>query len=992
MFIRIFNPAGFLKALRIMLIALFLAVAAGLPQGVWAQKIFQLDSDRIQLVYLGKRYTYLTPHVLRSFENAMDFHQGLWDYEPGKVYVLLNDFQDYGTGGAISIPLNQVLLGIGPYSFAFSIIPSSERFQWLFNHELTHIVMTDKPNSSDEFWRKAFLGKVLRDEQKPLSALWSYATVPRWYAPRWYQEGIACFMETWMSGGLGRAMGYYDEMYFRSLAFEEKPIHSVVGLETEGTSEDFQVGANSYLYGTRFVTYLAREYGIDKLRDFYLRTENSKAFFGSQFSQVYEKPLGQAWDEWIEFEREFQNENIHRIKEYPLTHFSPITNEPLGSVSSFRYNPETDKIYAAINHPGVISQIAEIDVNTGNISKIADLDAPALYYSTHLAYDHEKNQIFISEQNNKYRSLVKIDVETGKKETLLPFTRTGDLVFNPADQSLWGVRFDNGYCMLVKIPEPYNEMLPMFFAPFGKSVFDLDISSDGKMLSASLSGIQGEQELVLFDIKALELGVRTYQILLKLEDNTLTQFKFSTDNQSLIGTSYYTGVSNIWKVGIKDGSFELLSNTETGYFMPLPYRSDSLFVLRFYRDGMLPGRIPLEVIQEANAIEFLGNQVVQRHPVIEDWSLPPPIALDTASIYEGQYHPLKEMILANAWPDVAGYRNTVAAGYRLFWRDPLSLSQIELFLAGSPWSPYEDKRKIHAHLDWNYWNWKLSASWNKSDFYDLFGPTKRSRAGYTVGLSYENSFTLKDPFRWSYSVAVSTYGDLEVLPQYQNIATPIRNFQAASAGFGISKLRHTLGGVDFEKGYRWSLSGTSYYARQSLFPTLISNLDLGFLIPFGRNNSFWVRNTTGQSFGDKGSALSYFYLGGFRNNYVDWRDARQYRSSIAFPGAEIDEVSAYRFVRTMAELNTKPIRTRNFGFTWLYPTFIYTSFFGSHLAVNPFYESDNRNLFNVGFQTDMEVVLLSYMKTTWSAGYAHVFEKGKPDKGQWMFSLKLLGR
>jgi hypothetical protein len=32
------------------------------------------------------------------------------------------------------------------------------------------------------------------------------------------------------------------------------------------------------------------------------------------------------------------------------------------------------------------------------------------------------------------------------------------------------------------------------------------------------------------------------------------------------------------------------------------------------------------------------------------------------------------------------------------------------------------------------------------------------------------------------------------------------------------------------------------------------------------------------------------------------------------------------------------------------------------------------------------------MKTTWSAGYAHVFEKDRPDKGQWMFSIKLLGR
>jgi hypothetical protein len=60
-----------------------------------------------------------------------------------------------------------------------------------------------------------------------------------------------------MSGGLGRAMGNYDEMYFRSIVSEKKPIYSVVGLETEGTTIDFQVGANSYLYGSRFVTYLA---------------------------------------------------------------------------------------------------------------------------------------------------------------------------------------------------------------------------------------------------------------------------------------------------------------------------------------------------------------------------------------------------------------------------------------------------------------------------------------------------------------------------------------------------------------------------------------------------------------------------------------------------------------------------------------------------------------------------------------------------------------
>lgn len=957
---------------------------------LFAQKINQLETEKLQLVYFGNRYTYLTPHVLRSFNNAIEFHEKLWDYDAGKVYVMLNDFQDYGNGGAITMPLNQVIIGIGAYSFAFSIIPSSERFQWLFNHELTHVVMTDKANSRDQFWRNIFLGKVRRSEAQPLSAVWSYATVPRWYAPRWYQEGIACFMETWMSGGLGRAMGYYDEMYFRSIINENVPIHSVIGLETEGTALDFQVGANSYLYGTRFVTYLANEYGIEKLRDFYLRSDSSRAFYGSQFKQVYHQSVNDAWQDWTEFEKDFQQKNIEKIKEFPLTQFSPITTHPLGSMSTYRYNPATGKIYAAINYPGIISQIAEIDIYSGETRKLAQLDNPALYYSTHLAYDPDSNLIFISEQTNKYRSLVRIDGFSGKKETLIRFSRTGDLVFNTADRSIWGVRLDNGYSTLVKIPPPYTEILPRYTAPFGRAIFDLDISSDGQLLSASLSGIRGEQELVVFNLQELESGFQKYRTIKLLEDNTLTQFKFSIDNQSLIGASYYTGVSNIWQAGLNDSTFQLLSNTETGFFMPLQYHPDSLLVLRFYRDGMLPGRIPIEVLDDASAIDFLGNQVVQKNPEVIDWSLPPPHA-DTSGVKEKKYKPLKEMLLANAWPDITGYKNTIAAGYRMLWRDPVSVSQIDLFLGVSPWSSFEDKQKLHASFEWSYWNWKLVSTWNKTDFYDLFGPTKRSRAGYSVAIKHERKFSLRDPYKWSYDFGLYTFGDLEVLPQYQNIETPMSNFQAMTAGFKMSKLRRTLGGIDDEKGFQWSVEGSTYYADHSFFPSIVSNQDVGFLVPGIRNTSFWVRNSLGHSFSDSESSMAYIYMGGFRNNYVDWQEARRYRSYLAFPGAEIDEIKVDNYVRTMAELNLKPIRTRNIGATWLYPTYIYTSLFSTHLLTNPTGSDSRRNIFNLGFQTDIEVVMFSYMKTTWSVGYAGLFEQNQPTKGQLLLSLKLLG-
>ncbi len=989
------NPgrySRFIKPLGLLLLVWMLLMGGFRPEAA-AQRINLYQSDDFDLIYFGKRYSFLVPHVAGTYRNAITFHNRLWNYQGGKTTIVLNDFSDFGHGGAIVMPLNQVFLGIEPYSFAFSIIPSNERFQWLFNHELTHVVMADKANREDLFWRKMMLGKVRRNETYPLSALWSYLTVPRWYSPRWYHEGIACFMETWMSGGLGRAMGYYDEMYFRSIVNERQPIYSLVGLETEGTVVDFQVGANAYLYGTRFVSYLAHRYGIDSLKTFYDRRDDSRPFFASQFRRTYGKSVNQAWKEWIGWEVDFQEKNLEAVSRYPLTPFRAVTPGALGSISNYGYNPATGKIYAAVNHPGDISRIAEIDRSTGKVRKICELDSPLLYYSTHLAYDPSGNRVFITEQNNNMRSLVEVDVETGRKKRLIPYPRVGDLAFNPADRSLWGIRHDNGYAILVRIPEPYTQVVPVYTAEFGKVLFDLDISRSGRYLSASLSGIRGEQSLVLFDLEALDKGKKGYQLLHHLEDNTLTQFKFSDDERFLYGTSYYTGVSNIWRFDRETGDFSLLSNNSTGFFMPLQVDPDSLLVLQFRRDGMLPGTIPIRVTGDANPVEYLGNLIHRKYPVVEEWSLPPAIhpAQDGATPAEGEYPLPGLMKLANGYPDISGFKNSMAVGYRLNFRDPGGFSDLSLFLGGSPWSPYPGKQKIHAQLTWKYLNWKFSGSYNKTDFYDLFGPTRRSRAGYSAGAGYGRSSTRRSPFKTRYELEFATYGDLEVLPQYQNVSTPIRNLQAAAASWSVEKLRKTLGAIEDEKGYAVKAMTETILAKGQLYPSLVSAQAAGFLIPGIRNTSFWIRNMAGVSLGDSSSPLSRFYFGGFRNNYVDWQPSEQYRENLAFPGVDIDEVPARHFVKTMGELNLKPIRMRNVGASWLYPTYVKTSLFASHLLTDFHQPSLKRNLFNFGAQMDIQLVLASYLRTTWSAGYAVKTEKGTVNRQQWMFSLKLLG-
>ncbi|MDV7393287.1 hypothetical protein RZS08_18080, partial [Arthrospira platensis SPKY1] len=174
------------------------------------------------------------------------------------------------------------------------------------------------------------------------------------------------------------------------------------------------------------------------------------------------------------------------------------------------------------------------------------------------------------------------------------------------------------------------------------------------------------------------------------------QFQFSNDDQYLIGTSYYTGVSNIWRINIADKSFDLLSNDETGLFAPLQISADSLLVLKFQRNGMQPGKIPMQVITEANAINYLGNLSVDKNPQLESYSLEgaSKVNIDALKTDESAYYPLKNLALSGAFPDIAGFKNTITLGYRINWRDRTGVSDISLFLGGSPWSKYADKQKI----------------------------------------------------------------------------------------------------------------------------------------------------------------------------------------------------------------------------------------------------------------------------------------------------------
>lgn len=992
------------------------AFACLLSLGAGAQqKIYEYERDDARVLFFNEQISEKIPHIIRKYEEGKSIHNQVWGLpESGKGQIqppmlLVTEWGDDGNGGASALPKNMISIEMAPLNFSYFISPSSERYHHLFRHEYTHTVMTDRTAAPDRFWRSALGGKFVVDSQHPFSALWSYLSAPRWYAPRWYHEGIACFMETWLSGGVGRALGGYDEMYFRSIVDSGNKLYSVVGLETEGTTSDFQVGTNSYLYGTRFVNYLEYQYGLDKLLAFYNRTEDSKTLFNRQFKSVYGKSLRKVWDDWRDFEVVHQKEQLESISEHPVTQTTALTDKSLGSMSPMVLDTAANCVYMAVNYPGDFAHIERLDLGTGKRSKIAKVDSPQLYQTCYLALDSKGQRLFWTTQNSSFRGLRVFDLKKGRITKKLNFQRSSCLVYDNARDYLYALLTSGGKMYLCRYDKDINDRELLYSFPFGTSVFDIDVSPDGSLVSCTLSGDNGEQSLIMFKVEDLEQARYRYDTLYTSEDSNLGQFRFTPDGRSLVGSSYYTGVSNIWSLDLESRELSLLSNTRIGLFAPLMLPDGKLLCCEFDRNGMRPVSFKPEKIEDANAVEMLGQLSFEAHSEellklasLEDKSAP----ISFGEVYDSikVYSPLKKLAFVGAYPEISGFRDKTAwnrvtpvLGYRFMFQDPLGLNSLKFSLGMSPWSGNDRINQYHAQMEWKYWQWKLDAAWNPTSFYDLVGPIQSSRKGWQIGLSYDSSYSLLLPEVHNYGARIAAYGMMDALPLYQEIeTTDIRSFQTASAYYQYRKTRSTLGAVTPESGIVAGVNGYAYLAGGKLYPTLSAQCDVGFLVPLMRNTSFWLRSAMGQNFGNPDSVFGNEYFGGFGNNWLDYREANRYRSVSTLPGADIDQIKAHSYAKLTAELSLRPLRFNNFGFINLYPTYSQLNIFSSALCTDPWKLGYTQSIpglklyYNVGVQLNTEVVLLKFLKTTWSIGYARVFFPDGTSRGDWLLSLKLL--
>mgnify|MGYP001821206367 FL=1 len=310
-------------------------------------------------------------------------------------------------------------------------------------------------------------------------------------------------------------------------------------------------------------------------------------------------------------------------------------------------------------------------------------------------------------------------------------------------------------------------------------------------------------------------------------------------------------------------------------------------------------------------------------------------------------------------------------------------------LGYSPDSDLSSSERTHAQLTLSHNFLTAKLTYNDADFYDLFGPTKKSRKGYSASLLYDKPLLFLEPQLLNFKAGIALYGDLDTLPLFQNVPTTFDSLYSAQFGFTYSNLRSSLGSVDDEKGFSWELLANFDYADSSLIPSIIGRFDIGFPLPLA-HSSVWLRSAAGAFAGPDDNPLANIYFGGFGNNWVDNGTAKRYRDVVSLPGFELNEIAARTFVKSTLEWNLPPIRFRRAGRPGFYGNWARPAIFASAVRAYPRNNEPQRTVYDVGGQIDFPIKVLHQWSMMFSLGYAVAFENGSVQDREAMLSLKIL--
>ena len=951
---------------------------------------YSRESEHFKIIYRDS-HSHLVNHLLSSAENSLAQLQKLFNYNPDdKIIINTYDVSDYGFGATTTIPENYIRIEIEPLEPGYEIVPYSERFQWLLSHELVHIVVNDMASNFESSIRRV-TGKVNPDKNQPLTVFYSLLTNHNRYTPRWYQEAIAVFIETWFSGGYGRILGNFDEMYFRTLVNSNEKFPGVTEIENVTSHESILLENILYLYGTRFIAHLTNKYGTQKLYDWFsLQPDEFYPGLESKFEKIYGLNFNDAWDNFVSDEKEFQRSNISLIKKYPLTEFQKLSDNSFGWVTHTTYDSKSNSLIFGYHRKGKLAEIQKFNLVNRESDFITTLPTPSLIQVASVAYDESYKKLFYTTNNNQlYRDVWEYDLNTNREKLLFKDSRIGQLTISQTTHELWGIQHMSGKAILIRSKYPYSELQSLSVFNVGDEFSDLSINRKGNLLAAVLHRTNGQQSIIVSDITGLEKG-NSFQFKTITSNGSPENPSWSIDGKYLYWNAYTNGVSNIYRYDFNTEKIISLTNTICGVFKPIEVSPDSIVAMEFSISGFTPVKFVISEADKLPAINYFGQKILDKSPELYDLNLKPAAEVIDKNTFteEKLYNSISDLSVKTFIPTVSGFQTRVVLGLFTQINDPLLNHDLVIEAGISPFKETTNDIKFHFRLKYSYHQkFILGIEQNAPDFFDLFNKRKRGMLGGRYSVGYNHYWIFDNPLKVKQNTEISFYRGIKFInDNTTEVSQP--DYAILKSEIEIRDLRKTIGSIDWESGdlFRFSVLGYGSNPDDPQFSgQLMGEWDkyFIFLIP---HNVLHLKAATGYHIVNKNVPETMFFFGGFGNREIENEQVKQFEKMFRFPGVPIYSITSDKFFKVMLENSFPPIRIPNLSFGSIDFKNLNLSFFSQGLVSD---SPEIDKIINLGAQVNIMFEHWYNLESTISTGFAKAWWRSGNDT-EWFISWKLL--
>ncbi|HEX6308201.1 MAG TPA: hypothetical protein VFZ69_08445 [Longimicrobiales bacterium] len=283
----------------------------------------------------------------------------------GAIDIVVADNLDLSNGFATPFPSNRIVIYARPPVDLLELQYTRDWIELVVTHELAHVFHLDVTSG---------LGRVLRTLFGRVPAPWPF--FPAVGVPAWSVEGLAVGVESELTD-YGRVHGSYNEMVVRTAALARR----LDEFDRLGSSSArWPGGARAYVYGSLFMDYLARRYGVDAARRIVSSTAGAlippPLWFGNVGRRALDITFRDAYREW---EREVvaRSDSLAGVlRAQGTTSGEPLTEHR--AVAWYpRFSPDGSRIAYAAHDWRTPPQLRVIDAATGAVERSERMNQPA---------------------------------------------------------------------------------------------------------------------------------------------------------------------------------------------------------------------------------------------------------------------------------------------------------------------------------------------------------------------------------------------------------------------------------------------------------------------------------------------------------------------------------------------------------------------------------------------------------------------------------------